>query len=272
MRKNLRISRAEIIGGAVLLLIIGITLMSHAADNNGEIVLAKLWDDFYANIASEVGSIIITVFFIDRLQREREKRNDMLKDLLRALRSNDAGRIQSAKDELVEEGFFTDGSLGGAVLPTANLQGLVVERARLYNINLDYAILDADGGAAAQLKQADLRNASFVGAKLSDADLRSARLDGAELRDAELRGTILFNASFKNADLSKADLSRARLRIDDSDPESVDFSGAIFTETTYLPDGTLWDIDDEASSQERLKAVGGHWAANNPPRSGNEYA
>ena len=64
-----------------------------------------------------------------------------------------------------------------------------------------------DGGERADLRGADLRNAS-----LCDADLRDANLCGADLRDANLCDANLCGASLCDADLRDADLRDADLR------------------------------------------------------------
>lgn len=79
-------------------------------------------------------------------------------------------------------------------------------------------------GRVLQLRYADLRRVSWIGAHLAGARLTGARLDGANLRDADLRdarlrGAHLRDASLRGACLEGADLVGARL-------EGADLTGA----------------------------------------------
>lgn len=59
-----------------------------------------------------------------------------------------------------------------------------------------------DGGACANLSEADLSEADLSGADLRGADLIGANLHGADLRGADLRGANLHGANLSGADLS----------------------------------------------------------------------
>jgi len=66
----------------------------------------------------------------------------------------------------------------------------------------------------ANLKEADLRFASLERAKLFGADLRRARLSGANLREADLRYARLDSVDLRRAQLDSADFSGAYLNMD----------------------------------------------------------
>ena len=76
----------------------------------------------------------------------------------------------------------------------------------------------------ADLRGADLHNASLLNADLSCANLLNADLSGADLRGADLSGANLLNADLRGADLSVANLFNADLR--GADLRGADLSGA----------------------------------------------
>ena len=89
----------------------------------------------------------------------------------------------------------------------------------------DHALwLRDEGGARANLSEADLRRADLRRADLSGADLRGANLRGADLRGADLRRADLSGANLSEADLRRADLSGADLR--GANLSRADLSGA----------------------------------------------
>ena len=86
------------------------------------------------------------------------------------------------------------------------------ELAEVLRLHADWR-MDRDGGARANLidadlRGADLRDAGLVGAYLRDADLRDADLRGADLRDAYLEGADLRGAYLGGADLGGANVSQ----------------------------------------------------------------
>ena len=70
-------------------------------------------------------------------------------------------------------------------------------------------------------------------ANLSDARLYDANFTGAKLVGAIFRNADLRNVNFNNADLTGAELTGANV------------SGIQFNEHTVLPDGELWDNDND---------------------------
>jgi Pentapeptide repeats (8 copies) len=85
-----------------------------------------------------------------------------------------------------------------------------------------------------QLRFADLRRVSWIGAHLEGARLTGARLDGANLREADLRGALLRGANLRDgnlggARLEGADLAGAHLeqtRLTGAHLEGADLRGA----------------------------------------------
>jgi uncharacterized protein YjbI with pentapeptide repeats len=90
---------------------------------------------------------------------------------------------------------------------------------RLYGADLRQADLQE-----ATLQNADLRGIYFVG-----ASLRSAQLAGADLRGSDLTEADLTGANLKGADLTQANFKGARLR--KADLTSAKTDEAIFTGT-----------------------------------------
>ena len=83
--------------------------------------------------------------------------------------------------------------------PGANLR-----RADLWNASLWGANLRGANLWGANLRRADLSGADLRGANLRDADLRRASLWVANLRDADLRGASLWGANLWGANLRDA--------------------------------------------------------------------
>jgi uncharacterized protein YjbI with pentapeptide repeats len=106
-----------------------------------------------------------------------------------------------------------DVDLGGA-----NLKGLMLGAADLKYTNLGGARLQS-----AFLEDANLQYASLLATNLKEAVLADANLENANLFCAYLQDAILSGANLKGANLQNASL--------------IDTS---FSETTILPDGTLW--------------------------------
>lgn len=107
----------------------------------------------------------------------------------------------------------------------ANLEGALLTNAKLRNADLTNVNL-----RSAQLAYTQLEGATLVNANLTNADLQYACLQGSSLYDVELEGACLDRADLRGCCLLYANLSRATL------------NGAIFDETTILPNGEKWTI------------------------------
>lgn len=119
----------------------------------------------------------------------------------------------------ITEGWRLD--LSKSHIEGAELQGINLENANLWNIHLERANLRGArlGGGdlrEAHLEHANLQEAHLEGVDLEEACLENANLIGANLKDADLKRadlklTKLQNANLKNAKLQYAYLENARL-------------------------------------------------------------
>lgn len=81
-----------------------------------------VFEDFYANVSSELLSIVITVAVLERLNTRRQNAQELSR--LKALMgSNEAVVTKIAIAELRAKLWLLDGSLTGAELHGANLSG-----------------------------------------------------------------------------------------------------------------------------------------------------
>ena len=132
---------------------------------------------------------------------------------------------------------------GGARLaevgPASLLRAVDLNRARLNDLALIYAMFDS----------ALLDNANLSGADLSDARLRGAVLIGTDLSDAYLGNANLTRAHLSNVNLRHADLSDAVLSdagltdAIDLTQEQID-SARPWPPPASLPDGIVWPFED----------------------------
>jgi len=227
------------------LAIIGLaaTLGGHL-DQYGRFNLRQLFDDFYANVGTELLSIALTVLIIDALaeRREEERRSERDREkqrakqeqekerLLRQLGSSINTQTQRAAEELRALGWLEDGTLMEVRLNGANLEGADLRHAdlrvaRLFRVNLKNA-----GLYRADLEKAQMRAANLQGARLGSANLRWANLAGANLEGAYLSG-----ARLQGANLLKANLKDTRGLSDSRLADCHCLRGAT------MPDGSLYD-------------------------------
>lgn len=132
-----------------------------------------------ANVYTSIISTIVTVGFIDRLNRLRDERN-ATKQLQEQLVRDASSRVNDVANNAVHQLGKRNWLRGD--------KGLLV-RADLVGANLQGADL-----WGANLQEADLRLA-----RLQMAILRNANLQGANLTRANLQGAILLRANMKNA-------------------------------------------------------------------------
>ena len=137
--------------------------------------------------------------------------------------------------------------LAWAALTAANLQGVVMPRAKLKHANMNGIRAEGINLAHADLSYASLEGANLRGANLRGANLTFAHLHTANLKEADLRGANLQNAYIYRADLcganmadanlSKADLRRVNL-------EGADVTRCNMNRTVLLyATGTLRNLD-----------------------------
>lgn len=157
--------------------------------------------EFYANISSELLSILITVLIIERLNNIRQDKQELTR-LKALLASNEAVVTKIAVGELKALGWLEDGSLQRTDLFRANLSG-----ADLVHANLSGAILCEANLSGANLNHANLSGTNLEGANLSGTHLPFANLSGASFGEANLSGAILILADLSGADFTEANLS-----------------------------------------------------------------
>ena len=181
--------------------------------------------DFYANIATELVSIAITVLIIDFLN-ERRIRGQLKSQLIRELGSKSQDFSVRAARELRYHGWLKDGSLHGSDLGWARLETVDLSYASMNKVNLIEAKLMSSNLEGACLTMAELENADFGDANLQGADLTnaylrganikanliSAKLNGADLAESNFSTARMWDAELKGANLSRANFSQADLR------------------------------------------------------------
>lgn len=185
--------------------------------------------DLYANAATSLLSISVTVLLIDRLYGQRDAERRKL-GLIREMGSSDHATAVRAANEMQAEGWLTDGSLAGVDLALANLESAVLKAAVLPAANL----------TSASLVSANLQQANLAGATLDDCIASGANLKASHLTSASLRSVNLVAASLDEADMSgridslsgrygQATLRNANLcdaRLEECDLFECDLTGA----------------------------------------------
>lgn len=232
---------------ALFILAVIIIVIGYLNQHGAILSLSNVMGDFYANVSSELLSIVITVAILERLNSRRVDKQELLR-LKVLLSSNEPVVTKIAISELKARGWLYDGSLEGADLEGADLEGADLTGANLEGVDFGRANL-----TDANLYHTNLREAKFIGATLSNAilwradleratiaqsNLTEASLENANLVEARLVSVILRGADLKGADLTGANLSHTDLL-------DADLSGAILKDTVWsalsrLPDGERW--------------------------------
>lgn len=191
--------------------------------------------DFYANVSSELLSIVVTVVVLDRLYQRRQDNKELTR-LKTLLASNERSVTQIAIAELKALGWLEDGTLQGALLPIANFEETDIQQANL---------------ASAYLGGANLQKANLIFINLYRANLEHANLQQSMLMGANLREALLNGANLNNANLEHANMQFARLK-------HTNMAGVQCNQNTVLPNGENWspnvdwsdfgavEIEDEA--------------------------
>jgi uncharacterized protein YjbI with pentapeptide repeats len=221
----------------------------------------------YEPIFTEVIGISIAVLLIDLSNKFLSIRNEKKRLILQMGSPNNVFAIEAVR-QLRARGWLTDGSLRGAYIASANLEGANLSEASLVGVILTLAnLMDAN------LEEANLSEASLVGAKLTlatlmEANLEKANIAGANLKQAYLRGANLNRAVLSQANLEGAILDRADLR--DTNLREVNMAGAYLSEANLkgakvtfeqlaqaetlegaiMPDGTVYNPETFNESQE----------------------
>lgn len=220
---------------------------------------------YVTNVFTELLSIVITVFVLNRLNIRRQDKQELTR-LKALLASKEAGVTKIATAELNVKGWLKDGSLKGANLWSANLAGENLEGANLAGANLKDANLEGTNLIRANLAGANLSGANLKGAKLVSANLSSTRLQYANLENAmlwyiDLKAAYLFHTNLKGANLIKGKLEGVRLitsiltgatlidcnlefaELRNSILEGAKFTGVVCNGVTLLPNGERWTED-----------------------------
>jgi hypothetical protein len=175
--------------GVVLLVLIGLALalLQWAVSGIDD------WKGLALNLGTEmIGAAVTYALFelvIERMERreaEKEELEAKKADLIARMGSSRQDVAVAAAEELQRYGWLTDGSLRGAYLRMANLEGANLFRA--------------------DLQEADLMMANLQGAYLTNAFLQKATLSVANLQTANLTSAYLQRASLFRADLREASL------------------------------------------------------------------
>lgn len=192
------------------------------------------WWGLLLNLGTELvgaaGVYLLLDRFIGKREKEEEEKARVVAEtekekarLTMEMGSKEHGVAIPAAEKLARFGWLQDGSLRGAMLDGANLQG-----AELYHADLQGASLSGANLHDAQLVLVDLR-----GAKLSGADMGMAILLRTNLQDAILMRVDLLNAGLVSPKLQNADLREADLH-------SATLMEVEYSEDTVLPDGRKW--------------------------------
>jgi uncharacterized protein YjbI with pentapeptide repeats len=233
--------------------------------------LTNIFGDFYANVSSELISIVITVLVLDRLNARLAVQERNL-SLFRQAKSRSLNVALEAVDQILHDDLWNalleyyrdhQGQVdlskvkwaGGVQLSNLNLQKVNLYGSQLENANLESAYMgnihleNANLGFThledANLENADLENANLSRSKLENADLFAACLENANLWQSQLRNACLAAAHLENAylgfaqmeqtDLQEAHLENASLWCA-SLRDAKNIETAIFNEKTALPD------------------------------------
>jgi len=254
----------QMVGGLALVIVgiwIGGLLFYGKADADG----------YSTNVFTELLSVGITIFVVDRLN-ERRATNQRKQDLFLQLGSQSNDFALEAKRQLEQLGWLEE-ALAQKEFPRANWQGMILKQANLasatlWMANLANADLRMVDLTSAALQYANLTNATLGGANLANANAEFANLAGAivaysnltsaklwrsnlvnaDLQHSSLENVILRYADLTGADLRFANLASATLReaeligtnFREANLTDTDLTNARFDGNTILPDGTQW--------------------------------
>ncbi|MBW4438807.1 MAG: pentapeptide repeat-containing protein [Pleurocapsa minor GSE-CHR-MK-17-07R] len=224
-------------GLLVAALAIGIMLLGYGFVHADEpFDLRAFIEELYANIASELFGIAITILIIDTIYRRYDERAEKRRER-QQLRNQLGSGINEvairAAEELRASGWLTDGTLQGEDLRVANLEKAKLWQADLQGVNFQWAKLQGANLNDAVLAGANFTQANLTATRLRGADMRGALCTGAKMYRAHLVAAFLQDAKLTNAHLEGAKLTGAHL-------EGADLTGAHLDALTILPDGTPW--------------------------------
>lgn len=223
----------------ILSLILGIlgTISSNQITNINNL-FTTIFNNFYANISSELLGISLTVLFINKIYSDKEL--ETLKEKSKkGLASKDKHLALEALGNITTNQWHTDGSLSGC---------------DLFEAEIDHVELNK-----VDLSRANLLGGSFIGSfllngKFSEAILIRCNFDEAKLSGSNMERAYLTQASFCMARLNRVNFSRAIMheaKFTGAYMIGANLLGAIGLEDsqlsdvcalrgTILPDGTLY--------------------------------
>ncbi|MCA9910919.1 MAG: pentapeptide repeat-containing protein [Anaerolineae bacterium] len=187
-------------------------------------LLHDLSSEFYG---AAVTTLLLGVVLV--VAQRSESENARKHELVLQMASSNSAAAEIAVRQLAALGWLYDGTLSGAWLVGANLEGIRLQLGEDFAYDPVTGIIRVTSAGPtvnfynANLDAANLRRVEFLGANLGEAFLESADLEEADLRGANLVGAYLFDANL----------------------EKTNLNSVILDETTTLPDGTKWTPDTD---------------------------
>lgn len=233
---------------AVFLVFIGVLV--------GRFLLFPLDEGYSTNIYTELLSLSLTIFVLDRLSEQRINRTQK-QELIFRLGSNENVVAREAARMLRHKKWLQDGSINLAFLGEANLENCDLNHAKLEaahlwkanlaganmkfvvapHVRLGYANLRGAKMFQTNFREAILTEASLQSSEVWDSELTAASMKKCDLEGATLWGSILAGADLQHAKLYRADLQKCDLR-------GANLAFAMVERTLFikavLPDGTEW--------------------------------
>lgn len=201
--------------GILLMITAAVTVVGGAIDEYGGLplgqVIRHVFQDFYANLGTELSSIALTVLIIDGLTRRYNQQNEAHREktrLIRQLGNREKTLALQAVEDLRLNDWLEDGSLEHVHITWGNLEGAPLSKA--------------------DLRGARLWSTNLRGARLYEANLQGAFLQAVNLQDAQLCGVNLAGANLTDSNLLHANL----------DEETTLDSETILPDCTYWSPGT----------------------------------
>jgi uncharacterized protein YjbI with pentapeptide repeats len=248
--KNLTLQQLGIVFGMVAFFVVVLGYLNQYMNLWSNVGwLTNIFGDFYANVSSELISIVITVLVLERLNARRASQERKLALFRQAKsRSNDAAL--EALDQILHDNlwdafreYYRDEN-GTVNLNGVRWEGTELEHVNLKDTSLKYANLEGTNLSNSNLEGANLYRANLKGTNLPNSRLKGADLSYANLKDvnleyANLESANLADANLKGADLSNAHLENAKLR-------QANLQGANLSNTVQIS-AKRWEAHREAA-------------------------
>jgi uncharacterized protein YjbI with pentapeptide repeats len=188
--------------------------------------LEEFFHSLATNLGTELIGLAVTVLIIDSLYRQLQE-NQVKAKLIRDLSTTDNVSALKAVRELKENGWLSDGTLRGADLSTANLQGahLVkakLDGARLQGANFKGSILISVSMKGADLRNIDLDESIILDSNFSEVDLWAGKFNNSKLGKVNFEKSHLVGVSFKGAKIKDCNFQESRYGLSTRWPEAFD--------------------------------------------------